>query len=64
VFLILTGLFYLLMTPVSLPRMMIQETVLDRWIYLLILFFGIVVLVYRSGLSLKPKRPRRFPDNA
>jgi prolipoprotein diacylglyceryltransferase len=55
-FLILVGLFYLLMTTLSLPAMMISGKIFDPWVYFLILFLGIVLLLNRSGLSFKAKR--------
>ncbi|MFA6814164.1 MAG: hypothetical protein GX943_03405 [Candidatus Pacebacteria bacterium] len=59
VFLILTGLFYLLMTMLSLPAMVVAGKVLDPWIYFLILFLGVLSLVNRSGLFFKTKQRKR-----
>jgi hypothetical protein len=46
------------MTTVSLPTMFVQGRVLDHWIYLLLLIFGVILLLYRSGLSFKTKRKK------
>jgi phosphatidylglycerol---prolipoprotein diacylglyceryl transferase len=61
VFLILASFFYLIMTKVSLPGMLINGQVIDHWIYLLIFLFGLGLLVYRSGLSFKSKR-KKYPQ--
>ncbi len=59
VFLILTGLFYLIMTLVSLPGMVVAGRVLDPWIYLLVVLVGGGLLMNRSGISLKSSRRKR-----
>ncbi len=57
-FLILTGLFYLMMSMLTLPGMVIQGKVLDPFIYILVLLFGLILLFYRSGRSLKSNKKR------
>jgi prolipoprotein diacylglyceryltransferase len=52
-FLILTGMFYMLMTLFSLPGMVISGRPVDFWVYLFILICGLVLLLYRSGVSLR-----------
>jgi hypothetical protein len=59
VFLILTGLFYLIMTLVSLPGMVVAGRVLDPWVYSLIALIGVVLLINRSGISIKSNRRKR-----
>lgn len=59
VFLILTGLFYLIMTLVSLPGMVVAGRVLDPWIYILVVVVGVVLLINRSGISFKSNRRKR-----
>ena len=63
VFLVLTGLFYLIMTMLSLPSMVVAEKVLDPWVYFLIFFFGAILLFNRSGQSFKAKRSKRSQVN-
>jgi len=58
-FLIIASAFYFLMTFVSLPSMMIGSQVLDAWIYLLALFFGLGMLFKRSGRSLQKNNSQR-----
>ncbi len=50
-FLILTALFHLLIQPISLPSMLFRGVVLDYFIYLAMLFFGLLLLYKRSGRS-------------
>ena len=57
-FLILTGFFYLLMSMLSLPGMVIRDRVIDPFVYILVLLIGLILLFYRSGRSLRTKRKR------
>jgi prolipoprotein diacylglyceryltransferase len=59
VFLIATGLFYLIMTVVSLPGLVVAGRVLDPWVYLVVVLAGIALLINRSGVSFKSNRRRR-----
>jgi phosphatidylglycerol---prolipoprotein diacylglyceryl transferase len=58
VFLILAGFFYLLMSMVSLPGMVVQGRVLDPLIYFLVFLFGVILLFKRSGRSFKSRKKR------
>jgi len=51
-FLIFTALFHLLTGPVRLPGIFLNGVVLDYFIYLAMLFFGLILLYRRSGRSL------------
>lgn len=64
-FLIFSAAFYLLMTLVSLPSMMFQGRVIDAYVYLLALVFGLVMLFKRSGRSLKiaKRKTERWSNN-
>jgi len=57
-FLIAVGSFYLLMTAVSVPRMLVLGTVIDHWVYLVLLIFGVFLLLSRSGLTIKAKHKK------
>jgi phosphatidylglycerol---prolipoprotein diacylglyceryl transferase len=57
-FLILVGFFYLVMSMLSLPGMVVQGQVIDPFIYFLVLFFGLILLFHRSGRSFKSKKKR------
>lgn len=59
VFLIATGFFYLIMTVVSLPGLVVAGRVLDPWVYLVVVLAGIALLINRSGVSFKSNRRRR-----
>ncbi len=50
-FLIFTAIFHLLTQPVRLPGMFWNGIVIDYFVYLLILFFGLILLYKRSGRS-------------
>jgi phosphatidylglycerol:prolipoprotein diacylglycerol transferase len=51
-FLILTALFHLITGPIRLPGILINGMVLDYFIYLAMLIFGLIILYQRSGRSL------------
>ena len=50
-FLVFTAIFHLLTQPVRLPGMFWNGIVLDYFVYLIILIFGLVLLYKRSGQS-------------
>ncbi len=50
-FLIFTALFYILTGPVRLPGMFLGDIVLDYFVYLAVLIFGLIFLYRRSGRS-------------
>lgn len=50
-FLIFTALFHLFTGPVRLPGILLGDVVLDYFIYLVMLLFGLVLLYIRSGRS-------------
>lgn len=52
-FLIMTALFHLITGPTRLPSMFFNGLVLDYFVYLLVLIFGLVLLYKRSGRSFK-----------
>ena len=61
-FLILASAFYLLMTTVSLPSMLLAGRAVDAVVYTLTLVLGIILLLKRSGRLTKKNRPRRPPS--
>ena len=60
-FVIFTSFFYLLMTPIALPSMVIAGQMIDPLVYFLSFFFGLRLLFIRSGrtLSLRKKKSER-----
>ena len=61
-FLILASAFYLLMTTVSLPSMLLAGRAIDAIVYTLTLVLGVILLLRRSGRLTKRSRSRRLPN--
>lgn len=57
-FLIAISSFHLLLSPVTLPSVVIAGQVMDQWLYLLLLIFSLLTMFWRSGRSFRQnKRP-------
>lgn len=59
-FAIFTSIFYLITSPLRLPSMLIGEVVVDGWLYLALLFAGVILLLKRSGRHIFHKKEKKI----